>query len=105
MDGDTLPPTNQFRIRHNDGTWHDVKGEPVSFPGFDAFEFFVYRANCWWSVTEKQTGFSIGPGGENKTEAIAEAQNRLNLKGVKCLKREIRRVLNKDRAKEIPNGQ
>lgn len=57
----------------------DVVGEPVSIPGYERFEFFVYQKESTrsWSVTEVESGSSIAYG-PTKKEAIAEAERRLS---------------------------
>lgn len=62
----------------------EVDGEPVHFPGFEAFTFFSHSSvvnDFWgsfddWRITELSSGCSIG-GGFTLEEAMAKAKEQL----------------------------
>jgi hypothetical protein len=80
--------TNIADTKYPDGYAKSVKGYPVKFKGFENIEFFAYKDDKDWGITEVKTGLAIiNPlaGFRTKKDAIESATRRLNAKGEKVV--------------------
>lgn len=77
-----------YKVLSRDGYFdREVEGEPVFFPGFEEYEFFVHRSDFesrpeyrLWRVSEVATG-TFFAAGETKEEAIESAKLILSTRG------------------------
>ncbi len=78
-----------LRFQGCDMKWVPVDGQPVTFEGFEEFEFFTYFMDGSWRVSIKDTGCFIPCQRGNREAALLAAGQLLRRHGVE----EVRRVI------------
>ena len=74
------------------------EGEPVTIPGYEEYKFFATPAVENYMkgsvrITEARTGYSVGRGGDNVEDAVAEARKGLEILGKEKINQRIEETI------------
>lgn len=66
--------------RGGESVWDPVEGKPIKIPGWEEYQFSIFKHDDMWNIVENRTGLRVG-GSSNRQKAFDNARENLTKAG------------------------